>query len=122
MRRATAIAAAGLVLTLLPANAAWATRTLSAPATASFGVTLNGRDRTVSYPLPLTAAVTSGSPGGCNLTIRASRLNGGGGAQLPTPVVTAVGWTCQASCSIIPANARAGSYTSTVTTAIVAGP
>jgi hypothetical protein len=104
MRRAATIAAAGLALTLLPAGAARASRTLTAPPTASFTATLDGSDQTVSFALPLTAAVTAASP--------AAAANTGIRTFTVTPTISVT----------IPANVRAGSYTSTITTAIVAGP
>ena len=51
MRGAAAIAAAGLALTLLPTGAARASRTLTAPPTASFAATLDGSDQTVTFAL-----------------------------------------------------------------------
>jgi hypothetical protein len=165
IRHAPAIAASALALTLIaPAPSALATRTLTAPATASFGATLDGTNKTVSYPLALTATVTNPSTTGWNLTIRATQLKTASGSLLPQPSVTSVAWACQTTCTsnptnsiglpvavplaapaikffnaaantgmgtftvtptltvTIPANARAGTYTSRITTAIVAGP
>jgi hypothetical protein len=166
LRRSTAIAATVLGLTvLLPAHEAWAALSISVdpPATAGFGVTLDGTDQTADYTLPITVQDTGGPADGWRLLMRATQLTSAGDT-LPAQSVTSVGWACQAACTIdpansvatpvtlpfavpaerffnaaastgigtftvtptvtvaVPANAHPGSYTSTVTTLLIAGP
>jgi hypothetical protein len=163
-RRATAIAASVLGLTLLaPVGTAQATFGIFATATASFNVTLDGTNTTATYTLPLLVQDTSPSPAvGYHVNIRASSFGDGAGHTLAPGSVTTVASACFSSCTTgpvnsiawpvpigaaditffnaanatgvgnwtvtptiavaVPANAHAGTYTTTLTTTVVSGP
>jgi opacity protein-like surface antigen len=142
---------------------------VSAPAGASFALTLDGTDQTPTYTLPLTVTDPRGSGAGWNLTITSTQFDAGSSHVLatnastvtgvtaacvsgstcasPTNSVTAPsvpsGTTAPAAVKLynaaansgmgkitvtptvavsVPANVYAGTYTSTVTIAIVSGP
>jgi hypothetical protein len=164
LRRATAIAASALGLTLLgPGATAQATFGLFATSTASFNVTLNGTDATVTYTLAILVQDTSPDPAvGYHVNIRASAFGDGAGHTLAPGSITTVAVACFSSCTTapvnsiawpvpigstdvtffnaanatgvgnwrltptisvaVPANARAGTYTTTLTTSLVSGP
>jgi hypothetical protein len=109
LRRSTAIAATVLGLTVLvPADESWAALSITAdpPASAGFAVTLDGTDQTADFTLPITVEDAGGPAAGWRLLMRATQLTSAG-HTLPAPRVTAVGWTCQAACTIDPVNSVA---------------
>jgi hypothetical protein len=163
LRRATAIAASALGLTLLGPGAAQASFGMFATSTASFNLTLNGTDATVTYTLPMLVQDTSPDPAvGYHVNIRASTFGDGAGHTLAPGSITTVAVGCFSSCTTapvnsiawpvpigpsdvtffnaanatgvgnwrltptisvaVPANARAGTYTTTLTTSLVSGP
>jgi hypothetical protein len=110
MRGSAAIATtvAGLAL-LVSAGTARAAFNLFATSTASFGVTLDGTDRTASYTLPLFVQDTSPDPAvGYHVNVRASSFTDGAGHTLAPGSVTSVAiGTCFGTCGAAPVNSIA---------------
>src|SRR3954470_4804033 len=75
---------------------------IATSATPSFSVTLDGTDKTGSYPVPTTVTDATGSNAGWNLTITSTQFTTGGGSPstLATNAssITGVTNTCATTC------------------------
>lgn len=101
---AAAVVIAAAVAALVAAPAALAALSLTTSATPSFTVTINGRDQTPTYALPMTVSDTTGTGAGWNLTITSTPFSTGGATPRSlsdgASSVTAVTSTCaQAPCT-----------------------
>jgi len=106
IRRATALAATVLALTLLlPATSALAALSLASSANGTFGVTLNGVDQTPAFTFRVRALNPSPYVNtGYHLTISAPALTGPASRTIATGAIQSVTSACTAGCGTATAN------------------